>query len=289
MEKKLVYFSVVVLMISLMTVSVTSAGYLDRFITGRVSAGVNVSVGITGIHPISDVAIDAIDAQTPTENGITYVPATVRVTDSDGGYDVESVSIVFTKSGEATRSDSSCDFVSAGGDTAVFLCNVSMWYYDLNADDWSALATATDKGNGSYINSTPVEFIYGLLKAMTISPSSISWGTLDAGDTDQSAIDDPTVITNTGNYNDTVGLTGLNLLGANSIDIFPATDFAVGVSDPACGGDQVNVSPINVTDSISSRGLGATEEFYYCVPTVPNIPTQEYSTANAGGSWIVSY
>ena len=295
MEKKFVYFSVALLMISLMAVSVTSAGYLDKFVTGKATSQLtNVTVDVKGIHIIDSVTIDDMTGNyTPIEAGLAYVPATVRVSDPDGAYDVDptSVKIWFSKAGEATRSDLSCDYVNIVSDEAVFLCNVSMEYYDANAADWSALATATDKGNGTYVNSTvPVTFTYNQLKAMTIAPSSISWGTLNAADTDQPATNDPTTITNTGNYNDTVDLTGLTLLGTNLIDEFPAADFTVGISDPACGGQAlVNASLITVTDSISSRGPGATEEFYYCIPTVPNLPTQEYSTANAGGSWIVSY
>jgi hypothetical protein len=220
------------------------------------------------------------------------VPATVHVSDPDGVNDVDdsSVNIAFTRSGEATRSDSACDWVSDESSTsAVFLCNVSMQYYDLNTADWSAVAKAKDKGNLTEISSSPVAFTYNLLQAMTIAPSAISWGILSTGAVNQSATNDPTTVTNTGNFNGTIKVTGLNLLGATTpADMITADKFKV---DPAdlCGGTAlVNASSTEITGTSANRGLGGTEELYYCIPSVPSVPSQTYSTA-AGGSWTVGY
>ncbi|MBU1988971.1 MAG: hypothetical protein KKD94_05840, partial [Nanoarchaeota archaeon] len=148
---------------------------------------------------------------------------------------------------------------------------------------------------------TTTTFQYNLLKAMVISPPSLSL-TVTTGAMNQTP-SEPTLINNTGNYNvSNISLTTINLYGETYtsfyIDVGNFTiDIDTGGTPPAeCAGGTslTNGTAVNITNSLLDRGnhsvndgVTGQEQFYYCIPEVPPVPTQPYSTS-AGGSWTIT-
>ncbi|MBU0760587.1 MAG: LamG domain-containing protein [Nanoarchaeota archaeon] len=244
-------------------------------------------------------------AQTnPTENTITAVEFTATVSDVNGKDNINSTSVNanFTRAGEPTRQDTSCAILSAENTTNSynFSCTIDMWYFDQNGD-WNITVYAEDNSAESAMN-TSTTFQYNLLKAMVMSPSAISFA-VAAGGKNQTASNDPTLINNTGNYNvSNISITAINLIGelypSNYIDVGNiSVDIDTGGSPPAeCSGGTAlaNATAVNITNSILNRGNhsvndGSTgqEQLYYCMPNVPSLPTQAYSTST-GGSWTIT-
>ena len=300
MEKKLVYFTITLLIISLMAVSVVSAGFFDWFKpTGKAAAQLtNVTVGVTGINPAQIIYVSPISAVNPLEAGSKAVTFSVRMKDIDGVNDLNdtSVSANFSKTDEATRFSSACTWVNdIDTTTANYSCSIDMWYWDGASTSWGVGVKGKDLGNLTEVYNTTTIFGYNELKAMVISPPALTWAALNSGDANKESTNDPTVVNNTGNYNSTIALTAINLLGAiTPADMIAAADFKTDVSSPCSGITLVNASAATITNSVANRGnlsagSGAgQEELYYCIPLVPNVPSQTYSTA-AGGSWTVAY
>jgi hypothetical protein len=126
----------------------------------------------------------------------------------------------------------------------------------------------------------------------------LSFGSLTSGATNQNATDDPITVNNTGNYNSTIDVTALDLLGeTDSTDKIRADNFTISFIDAQeCtnGTTMLNASAITVAYSLSNKGNltagggSGQETLYFCMPTVPLVPTQTYSTT-AGGAWTIAY
>jgi hypothetical protein len=177
-----------------------------------------------------------------------------------------------------------------------------MWYWDKNTT-WSVVVKARDRGNTSWVQNDTTNWNYERLKSLEISPLALTWPSVSPGDNNQTSSNDPTVVNNTGNYNGTVTITGVNLLGeVDSDQVIYAGNFTVSTSssddsppNTECAGDRLqNNSVVDVSNSVANRGnlsrgggIGQ-EELYYCLTDVPSISSQTYST-DQGGSWTVAY
>lgn len=297
---------VVAIFVSVLLIGLVSAGFLDsikRTITGYVpSQDTNVSVTVQGIDPVT-ISVDnsTVGTPSPIENNPSYVWIYSTVCDPNGVNDINdsSVTVTYSKSGETSRSNNSCTLVSdIDGQCANFSCNVTMYYWD-GAGIWNINVTASDLGNGSTQYNDSTTFSYSEVKAMVISPGQLNWTGIYPAATNETADNDPTVVNNTGNYNGTLNLTGLDLYGLTiTNEKFGVNNFTVEVVNASCGtGDSaylVNATDVLVTSSqankgnLSAGGGAGQEELYYCIPTVPQLSTQEYSTSQLG-SWIVKY
>ena len=296
----MVYFAAT-LLVALMAVSIASAGLGDWLkSTGKLSSQLtNVTVAVSGTNIAQIVLVTPTDPVTLIEYSNNTVTVAVRVRDSDGANDVNDTSVFanFTKTGETTRSTAS--YCVAGADidatTASYTCTLHMWYWDA-AGTWNVGIRANDLGNKTEVYNTTATFTVNSLKAMVISPPALTWSAISSGATDQSSNNDPTVVNNTGNYNGTIQLTAQDLQGeTNPADTLPANNFTSAIVDPSCAGDiLVDDTPVTITSSAANRGnltagSGAgQEELYHCIPLVPSIPSQTYSTVT-GGSWTVAY
>ena len=282
--------------LSILLISLVSAGIFDIF-TGKASSQAqNVSVGVVGANPVI-ISVPQITA-IPIESNSTNVTFTVNVTDPDGVNDINdsTVSPVIAN-GSVTRSGSCSLSIDMNSTTANYSCSVIMWYFDASSSDtsWTTRVQAKDRGNLTLMNGTAT-FIYQPLPAMVISPSQISWLSVVPGALNQNASDDPTIINNTGNYKGIINVTAYNLIGqTNPIELIPASNFSVSSTNGlecSTGTFLVNATGIGIVGSNSNPGNlsagGGKSNLYYCIPLVPSVSSQTYSTAG-GNSWIVKF
>jgi hypothetical protein len=293
MKKGVYVFTLVLLVLS---ISLISAGLSDIWnkITGNVpSQPQNVSVGVVGASPVT-ISVPVITAS-PTENNFTNVSFTVNVTDTDGVNDINDSSVSPTIINGPTTRNGNCSWIAdRNSTTANYSCSVVMWYFDTEGSGWTTRVQAKDIGNQTLMNGTAT-LTYNQLKAMVISPTQISWPSVIPGTTNKNASDDPTVINNTGNYNGAVLVTGYNLIGqTNPVEMIPASGFRVSASSGTeCSGTPlVNATDASITGSNSNPGNlsagGGQSSLYYCIPLVPSVSSQFYSTTG-GNNWIVKY
>jgi hypothetical protein len=281
-----------------------SAGLIDSIkntLTGKAtSQPTNVSVYITGTTQVT-VEVDNSTFASPTNlvegSSITTVTY-VKVCDPDGVNDVNDSATQLVLQGPlgTTRQNTSCNLVGdIDSNCANFSCSVELWYWD-EPLNWVINASGNDLGNFSRYYNDSYTFTIAQLKALVISPDTLNWTALSPGSNNVGADNDPTLVNNTGNYNGTIDVTGYDLYGTTTTtEIFASDNFTTNVTDPACSGQALaNNTLVTVTDSVSnpgnlSAGSGAgQEELYYCIPLVPSLSSQQYTT-DQSGSWIVAY
>lgn len=294
-----------VFIVAILLISLVSAGLLDdirKALTGKAtSQDTNVSVTVVGANPVNLTADNSTltGGVNPTELTTTTSTVYITVCDPDGVNDIDdsSVEIIYTKPGETDRTNTSCVLV---GDLdtycANYTCEVTTYYWD-GAGQWTINVSASDLGNGSTVYNDSATFTMNQLKALVIQPDQINWTAITPGDTDSKADNDPTTVNNTGNYDGTLNVTGLDLYGETvTSEVFGVDNFTSGIADDCTtsGVYLANNSQVLITSSdsnpgnLSAGGGAGQEELYYCIPNVPILSSQQYSTTQLG-SWVVSY
>lgn len=246
---------------------------------------------ISANSPPSITFLNKLPPQNPIENGITSVNFEIRVSDNDGVGDINdsSVNTGFKKTGEQARSGNCAWQSDIDAFTASYLCSVNMYYYD-GAGTWNIEVNASDL-SGASASTGASSFTYNSLKAIIITqPSQLNWSALISGSSNQQSSSDPTIIRNTGNYEGQILVNAKNLLGLEypseliSADLFSAS----AISGNECSGTQLQSDiTVPISDSSLTRGSSAIEEIYYCLRSVPELPSQSY-TAQGANSWIIS-
>ena len=283
--------------ILLLSMTVISAGIFDFFKTGKASsAPQNVSVSVVGANAVIITVPPA--SGTPNEFGSRTIIFDVNVTDPDGVSDINTTSVRYeiTKVAQTTKTGN-CPYQNiVNSTTSNFTCTTVLWYYEADGA-WNIRVEGKDIGNTTLMNGTNT-LTYGSLNAFLMSPSSISWPGVTTGGANQQANNDPTIINNTGNYVSTISIIGINLIGeAIQSEMIPANNFTAG---PSTGGAECSATPLvngssvviagssSNPGNISAGGGAGQANIYYCIPSVPLVSSQIYST-NQGGSWTVSY
>lgn len=301
MKKRVSFVFGIFLVLILM--SFVSAGIFDWLKTGKAtSQPQDVSLTVSGLVPqiiyVEDIDNGGVNPIFPNELDLpspVSVVFIVTVSDDNGvdNIDDTSVSADFIFGLEPKRSGS-CSWVvdNPDGISANYSCSVDMNYYT-PAGTWVVTVYAEDLDTNFAVPDTSESFDYAILKAMTISPSTISFGSVATLASNIEATDDPVTITNTGNYDGAVSVQGYDLYGlTDNTEVIPVANFAVGtISGSECSATVlVNGVSQSITGSNSNPGIGGTEEIYYCLTFVPNVASQDYSTTATGGqSWIVLY
>lgn len=296
---------VLIMFVGVLLISLVSAGLLadiKNALTGHAtSQDTNVTVNVVGTSVVNLTADNSTltGGINPIEGTSTTSEVFVEVCDPDGVNDIDdsSVEIIYTAAGETDRTNTSCTLV---GDLdtycANFTCQVTTYYWD-GAGAWTINISATDLGNGSTIYNDSYTFSMNQLKSLVIQPDQINWTAITPGGTDAKADNDPTTVNNTGNYEGTLNVTGLDLYGETvTSEVFGVNNFTSGVVDDctASGVYLGNASQVLIPSSdanpgnLSLGGGAGQEELYYCIPNVPSLSSQQYSTNNLG-SWIISY
>jgi hypothetical protein len=262
------------------------------------TTSLNITIGNTA-PTIGEV--EAISAQNPTESTTKSITFNFTATDIDGAADIDisSAEAYFNKTGETTRSNTSCVNVSAGvGNNINFTCTVNMWYYDANGA-WTINVTVQDDG-GSMAENSSTTFTLNLLTAMAMSPTALTWTTITAGQTDVGSNNDPIQINNTGNDPTLdVNVTSYNLRGETTITEFIyAANFTVENATAGCSGTaMVNATSTNVTSSHLERGnnsfnynnaTSGQEQIYFCLKGLPAGVSQQSYSSSAYGAWTVA-
>lgn len=293
----------------LLVIPLTNAGFFDWFktITGKASSQpTNVSVTISGSNQAVVTMIKMLDSNNynPFQSGKRNLTAIVTIYDADGVADINdsSVRANFSKSGEEFRLNSSCGLVVdlADGNSANFSCTIPLWYWD-GLGIWTVMASGNDLGNKVRAHNTSVDnnFTYVILKSMVISPNALTWSSAVPLSTDQKADNHPTYVNNTGNYNSTINLTAIDLVGESiQAESLNASNFTAGVENncDTTGVNStilVNATAVDMNNSAGNRGnlsnlISGFELLYYCIPKVPSLSSQAYSTLNSA-SWTIEY
>jgi len=300
--KTFVYAFSVILIISLV-----SAGFSD-WITGKAtSQPTNVTVSVAGRDQCQVTYVSPISPVNPVELSSTTVTFNVHVYDKNGMNDINKSAVfanfTYSLNGNKYRATvSNCSWINnIPPRTANFSCSIDMWYWDSNGQ-WDINVRGNDIGNKTPCYNTTTNFQYNQLKALVIYPTTLTWDTLVPEATNQTSNNDPTLVNNTGNYNGSVSITGINLLGeTDTSEAIFAENFTVGLTTgagyPECGasatqlinGTLVSIANSNSNPGNLSEGSGAGQSnYYYCIPEVPLVSSQVYSTLN-GGSWIISF
>jgi hypothetical protein len=297
---------IIIFICLILLTSLVSAGIFDAFkkITGYASSQtVNVSVSVSGANPAYIPAVSEISAQDPTEDSSKVIHFNFTICDPDGESDIDQTSgqANFSKASETTRYNTSCVYEGQLNATCgSFACNITMWYWD-GSGTWNVAVNGTDKGAQTVVFNSSTTFTYNELRAMVITPDNVTWSGITPGGTNQTADNDPVTVNNTGNYDGTINMTGIDLHGATiDTEIFGVDNFTVDVEtggSPAaeCDGTYLvndTTTSISNTDTnpgnLSAGGGAGQETLYYCIPDVPLLSTQEYTTSKAG-NWTITY
>lgn len=295
-------FSVLIIIFLISLVSAGVFDWLKKTITGKVQQQQqNMTINVRGLRPAEIVYVSPINPGvgiTPTDSSYKPVTFEVYVYDPDGFKDIDktSVSADFSLYG-TTRFTDICSYQNDLPPKKVnFSCTIDMWYWD-EAGDWNINVKGKDIGNGTWVYNTSTTFKYNLLRSMVISPVELIWPEIIPESTNQTP-GNYTVINNTGNYLGNITIIALNLSGeTNNSEAISAEDFTVDTDNtlPECDGTSLsNSAPIEISGSKSNPGNlsladGSGQEIlYYCIPQVPLISSQTYST-KLGGSWTIKY
>ena len=246
--------------------------------------------------------VDAIDPTDPTIGSATSITFYFNVTDTDGyaNINTSSANASFSRTGEATRYNSSCApvFTPEAGNSVNFSCIIDMQYYDQNGA-WTINATVQDINSATGYNESTT-FTYNLQTAMTMSPNALSWTGVGVTSTNTGATENPILINNTGNDEPlNIDVTTSDLQGnTTTTEYIYASNFTVENAADGCSGTaMVNGTATNVTSAILQRGdnsisagdeTSGQEQIYFClkgVQTSPSISSQGYNSDY--GVWTV--
>ena len=286
-----------------------SAGWTDWFnkITGKASSQpFNISLIVSGVNPAQIVYV-APQGSTinPTENDNTTVVFNVWMYDPDGVADLNDTSVnasALNSQGEAitTGSIGTCAWKNdIDANNANYSCMFEIWYWNLN-DTWTITVQGADLGNLSWVYNNTQTFSYGLLQAMKVAPDVITWSSIASGAPNQTASNDPTIINNTGNFNNSIQVNATDLIGqADSSATIDAGNFTVGTTtgagDPECGATAMqNDTFVTITGAVANAGnlTGQTgtgtgqADLYYCIPAIPAVSSQSYANPPNKNWWV---
>ena len=276
-------------------------------ITGHAtSQSVNVNVTIGNTAP-RVVAVTAISAQNPTEDGITQITFNFTANDTDGSGNLKTIALAnLTKSGETTRSNVTCTQVNTyATNYANYSCSIGLLYYD-GSGTWTVTAQVNDTSNALGQNTTTT-FTYNQLSAFTSQPASLTWAAISPGSTNQSSNNHPILLNNTGNKDITdtnVQVNATNLKGeTDNTKAIWAANMTLSILSGGNYGCAINTNmsrilnasyfePIsNATLSRGNHSIndGSTgqEQLYACIRLAGSeLSSQAYSTF-VEGSWTV--
>jgi len=239
--------------------------------------------------------IESVQDQAPIENSAKTVTFEVRVSDPDGVSDINDSSVFaeFSKIGETTKTTNCLWQSDIDSDTVSYSCSIDMQYYD-GAGTWKIKIQARDSVN-NLAEDTSKTFIYQDLKAIVISPASLTWPQITPGTINQ-VPGTSTIITNTGNHEGAIIIQAKNLYGeTRTTEFIPANSFTAGVitgtneecNAPATSTQLEDSNSVTIINSMLNKGASAQEEIFYCIPQVPQISSQTYSAQQAG-SWTIT-
>jgi len=298
-KKRVTLIPAAVLIILLLVIPVVFAGFSGTWnkITGWLTSGqTTVSISVGNNAPVVGF-VSTIAAQSVTESNKAPIGFWFTATDIDGVANLNdnSAQARFQKTGETTRQNLSCAWLSdLDTDSANYSCTIDIWYWD-GAGAWTINVTIEDINDAVGENSSTT-FTLQETTAMVMSPTALTWPSINLTDTNILSDNHPITINNTANKDIAdghVNVTAIDLQGETiATDYIYAGNFTVNVND-ACEGTvmanntAIAVSGATITAGNNSAGQGQ-EELYFCLEEIPPaISSQTYSTAGLG-SWTIS-
>lgn len=256
------------------------------------SSSMNPSVTIGNKLPvISGMNISAASYD-PTESGNTTVTVYMNVTDANGVNNIEQSKMYMyvddaatfaSPVGKYTRFCESIANISVTTET--FKCETDIEFYDA-AGTYSTNITAGDVTTNIWNNTATnaPTFAYTTLVAATVDDAGISFGSVTLGVENQTATENPTTVTNTGNADLYMNITGADLTGTTytfgignfsvSLDGTPTAEMFL-----TAGTQQITVNAVNAA---ATAGASSTEDLYWYVD-VPSYMNPDVYT----GTWIL--
>ena len=180
------------------------------------------NIAFAAIPTIDTVVIDQ-SSYSPTENSNTTVTIDFNVTDLDGIGNLDNSACQCEFDNSATWQglyesayDYSCDNQTMTDNTTQYTCLVDMQYWYEN-NTYSVNITVKD--NETFVDNATETFTYSILIASVLDATTVDFGTIISSDygankTDTNA---PITVTNTGNKQLTLKITGADLEDSNGI------------------------------------------------------------------------
>ena len=255
----------------------------DTQCTGQgCSLGTSLTVGnsapiITWVNSSITITLTAESSKT------VYV--LFNVTDANGYDDLNdsTARCIGNKSGESSRTSSSCSAQDQSGNDLSYNCSVDFQYYDVADSDWKWNCSVSDNYPVSVYNDTATFTINGL-NYVDINETTVSWSSANpnTGDEEASA---PINLDNGGNQDyGTATVTAQN--ATNGSNVIPATAFSL---DNETGQTieqtyMADNSSVAITDWFTlTHGVGANENLYAYVD-MPAVPSGSYSSTS---DWLI--
>ncbi len=313
MEKRYYFLGSAVILIVIGIFLIFNLGFVNLFTGKATSQSLNINVTLSpggGSAPlIYNVTVDNSWAVSLSLGPSTsYVIVNFSSNDSNGGanIDASTANVTLQLLGSSHRYNTTCLRTAVGIYDANFSCKVPMYWYD-NAGNWAINISIKDLNSNTAINSSYLLTV-GTLTGFESGPSNISFGTLNAGTTNQTATTDPLIMNNTGNVNITNGsiaVNGTNLVGetTNTQAIY-AGNFSVGLSTGSSAecnyGNGFSIatrinqsygSYTNINNSLLTTGNytindgRAQENFYLCILEIGGELSQQAYYSNY--SWTI--
>ena len=292
------YISFVIIVIILVVAVLGYTGLLTKM-TGYASSSTTALNITVGNNAPTIPVVNSISATNPTDDTTTSITFNFTATDTDGAANLNPATAqgYFQRSGETTRSNTSCSEWATSGNNANYTCTILMWYYDQNGA-WTVNVTIEDD-SGSYVTNSSTTFTYNILPGMKMAPTSLAWTGVTAASSDVGSNNDPIQVNNTGNDAAiNLNVTSYNLRGEQTTTEFIyAENFTIENASQGCTGTaMVNATSTNVTSSILERGnhslnydnaTSGQEQLYFCLKGIPTGISQQSYSSSAYGSWTV--
>ncbi len=295
----------IVIFLVVLLIPLLSAGFLDNFvakITGDATTSTTtVTVILDNTAPTIDIIWNqSVTAPNPTEAANTTIIFNFSATDADGTDDLNDATAqaFFIRAGEGTRANATCQPRNTSGNTKNYSCRIFLTYYDITGE-W-VINTSIKDDAAAHISNSSANITYGLLTAMVMSPTALTWPSLSISSTNTGSNNDPVRVNNTGNDVDLdVNITGLDLQGNVTLtDYIGANNFTIDNVTEGCSGSLVinnsgrNITRINLSRGDNSGNTGTIssgqDELFFCLTSIPQtISAQNYSSAGFG-VWTIT-
>lgn len=238
------------------------------------------------------MALDA-GSYDPTEASTTTVSITARVRDDNGVGDIndsefktEVDDVASFVSAVAKYTNASCVTADLSATEREYNCTWSMDYWD-SAGTYSTQVTAGDN-TGTVSNGTAdgaPTYSYTTLVASGIDSTTISFGSVTTGTTNNPATENPITLNNTGNANLSINVTGADLTGNGHT--YVVGNFSVDLDSNPTGEQALTSSNAQIVGASILQGNDGTpsptEELYWFADTPTGLKPASYS-----GTWTLT-
>ena len=284
----------------------SSTGFWNAITGAATSSTTTLSVTINSapvVNFVGAVAPQSISAGTTALFAFKF-----NVTDTDGFGTINNLSatvrINYTGAPDNynfTANTTCSPFLQTSSTSITYNCNVTVWYF-AQAANWTINASINDT-SGVYAQNITTTFQIQSTTAMDMTPTALTWPTIDLGNTNSTSNADPIRINNSGNKDIDVGgitVTGNALYGLTTTsDFIGAGNFSVHAvnGSSSCTGDgckecngtlMINntataITTANISAGNYSRNDGTgQEDLFFCIVNVPTIISrQTYDTSAA--------